>query len=97
MPGARDIIALGDCSRLWGDPLPPTAQVAGQQGAYAARLLNRGFRVDMGGLNVPPPVRVRFGWLRLCFCWGRGRFGRGWRRCECAERECVQRRRHPCC
>ncbi|GBG00600.1 NADH dehydrogenase [Raphidocelis subcapitata] len=56
--GARDIIALGDCSRLWGEPLPPTAQVAGQQGAYAARLINRGFQVNEGGLNVPPPIRV---------------------------------------
>jgi hypothetical protein len=90
--GARDIIALGDCCRLWGDPLPPTAQVAGQQvravaaahhlstllhahacrthsyphptldpclqGAYTARLINRGYQVNEGGLNVPPPIRV---------------------------------------
>lgn len=56
--GASDIIALGDCSRLWGDPLPPTAQVAGQQGAYAARLINRGYQVNEGGLNVPPPIRI---------------------------------------
>jgi len=40
---------------LWSQPqqtlLPPTAQVAAQQGAYAARLLNR--RYDLSALPVP--------------------------------------------
>lgn len=56
--GAKDIIALGDCSKLLGDPLPPTAQVAGQQGAYVARMINRGYQPGEGGLNVPPPIKV---------------------------------------
>lgn len=53
--GASDLLALGDCSRLHGAPLPATAQVAAQQGAYAARLLNRGYAVGLGGLDAPPP------------------------------------------
>ena len=56
--GAPSMLAVGDASRLWGAPLPATAQVAGQQGAYAARLLNRGFGWDgLGGLHQPPPLR----------------------------------------
>lgn len=47
--GARDALAIGDCSVMTGRRLPVTAQVAGQQGAYVARLLNRGHRVGMGG------------------------------------------------
>ncbi|KIZ07870.1 NADH dehydrogenase [Monoraphidium neglectum] len=54
--GARDIIALGDCSKMLGAPLPPTAQVAGQQGAYVARMINRGYQPNTGGLNVDPGV-----------------------------------------
>eukprot|EP00929_Paragymnodinium_shiwhaense_P074584 TRINITY_DN38181_c0_g1_i1.p1 TRINITY_DN38181_c0_g1~~TRINITY_DN38181_c0_g1_i1.p1 ORF type:complete len:634 (-),score=152.87 TRINITY_DN38181_c0_g1_i1:401-2215(-) len=45
--GVRDgsMIALGDCARLQSRevPLPATAQVAAQQGAYVARLLNRNY------------------------------------------------------
>lgn len=37
-----DIYALGDCSKL-DNPLPATAQVAAQQGAFLARFLNRGY------------------------------------------------------
>ena len=36
------IMALGDCARLQGEEqLPETAQVAAQQGAFVARLLNK--------------------------------------------------------
>ena len=53
--GARDAIALGDCSRLHSGPLPATAQVAAQQGAYVAHMINRGYRVGVGGLSMLPP------------------------------------------
>eukprot|EP00887_Chlorella_sp_A99_P000732 scaffold5.g732.t1 len=43
--GARDIISLGDCSRV----------VAAQQGAYAAHLVNRGYRLGRGGITELPP------------------------------------------
>lgn len=56
--GARDALAIGDCSVMTGRRLPATAQVAGQQGAYVARLLNRGYRVGLGGVGpgAAPPV-----------------------------------------
>lgn len=44
------LLALGDaalCSSADGSALPQTAQVAAQQGAYVARLLNRGY--DLSG------------------------------------------------
>ena len=53
--GARDIIALGDCSSIIDGPLPATAQVAAQQGAYAAHLINRGYEVGLGGLEEEAP------------------------------------------
>lgn len=40
--GCNDTYALGDCSKL-DSPLPATAQVAAQQGAFLARFLNRGY------------------------------------------------------
>jgi len=41
------LLAMGDCARTAGaSPLPQTAQVAAQQGAYLARLLNRGYLLD---------------------------------------------------
>ena len=55
--GTRDALAIGDCSVMTGRRLPATAQVAGQQGAYVARLLNRGNRIGWGGVGpgaVPP-------------------------------------------
>lgn len=55
--GAESMLALGDNARMFGNPLPPTAQVAAQQGAYAARLLNRGYFLGTGGLSEPPPFR----------------------------------------
>eukprot|EP00882_Tetradesmus_deserticola_P001020 GHRQ01001105.1.p1 GENE.GHRQ01001105.1~~GHRQ01001105.1.p1 ORF type:complete len:649 (+),score=345.14 GHRQ01001105.1:241-2187(+) len=56
--GARDMIALGDCSMMLGNRLPATAQVAGQQGAYVARMVNRGYSMGLGGLDTSPPVKV---------------------------------------
>eukprot|EP00277_Geminigera_cryophila_P003009 CAMPEP_0179411172 /NCGR_PEP_ID=MMETSP0799-20121207/3752_1 /TAXON_ID=46947 /ORGANISM="Geminigera cryophila, Strain CCMP2564" /LENGTH=556 /DNA_ID=CAMNT_0021183217 /DNA_START=211 /DNA_END=1878 /DNA_ORIENTATION=+ len=39
--GCPGVIALGDASYVADDPLPATAQVAAQQGAYLARIYNR--------------------------------------------------------
>lgn len=55
--GGRDIIALGDCSYVCNNPLPATAQVAGQQGAYVAHMVNRGYHLGVGGENAPGPSR----------------------------------------
>ncbi len=44
-----NILAMGDASVIVGEEakvLPQTAQVAAQQGAYVARLLNRGYNLD---------------------------------------------------
>ena len=41
--GCPGVLALGDCSYIDGSPLPATAQVAAQQGAYLARLFNRDY------------------------------------------------------
>lgn len=38
--GVRDVYALGDCAAIEGNVLPPTAQVAQQQGKYLAEALN---------------------------------------------------------
>eukprot|EP00955_Chlamydomonas_euryale_P048329 353938-Chlamydomonas_euryale.AAC.1 len=58
--GARDVMALGDCSSVQGreDTLPPTAQVAAQQGAYVAHMLNRGYVLGVGGLEEMAPRRL---------------------------------------
>ena len=41
VPGQDRVWALGDCAAIDGDSLPPTAQVAQQQGKYLATNLNR--------------------------------------------------------
>ncbi|EME28347.1 NADH dehydrogenase isoform 1 [Galdieria sulphuraria] len=41
--GALNVFAVGDCAAMEPVPLPATAQVAGQQGAYLARLFNRDY------------------------------------------------------
>ena len=38
--GRENVYALGDCAEIEDDSLPPTAQVAQQQGAYLSRVLN---------------------------------------------------------
>ena len=55
--GAPDgsIIALGDCARMKDeDPLPQTAQVAAQQGAYVARLLNKQYDLATESPRLAP-------------------------------------------
>lgn len=42
--GTDDIFAIGDCSRMAEQDLPPTAQVAQQQGKVVAKYLNRRMR-----------------------------------------------------
>lgn len=64
------MVAIGDCSLMVGDRLPATAQVAGQQGAYVAHLINRGFLPLQGGMDQ---VRAH-----------RGRMGTGGHACEAA-------------
>ncbi len=43
--------ALGDCSYQETNPLPATAQVASQQGAYLGRLFSKGYYMD-----APAPI-----------------------------------------
>lgn len=43
--GASRVFALGDCALLTDGPLPATAQVAGQQGAYLARAFRKIARI----------------------------------------------------
>ena len=71
--GVDDVFAVGDAARCRppGDdePVPQTAQVAGQQGAFVARLLNR--RYDLRA--TPPSLRAddasaAAAWLRLRGC-----------------------------
>jgi len=50
------VIALGDCAAIAGAPaLPQTAQVAAQQGAFVARLLNRRYDLTAPGPPTLPP------------------------------------------
>eukprot|EP00871_Galdieria_phlegrea_P005488 jgi/Galph1/5940/GphlegSOOS_G4612.1 len=51
--GATNVFAVGDCAAMEPAPLPATAQVAGQQGAYLARLFNRDYC-----LSCPVPEAV---------------------------------------
>lgn len=41
LPGHENVYALGDCAAVGKPPLPATAQVAQQQGAYLAKALKR--------------------------------------------------------
>lgn len=43
--GMQDVFAMGDCAQVQGEPLPATAQVAGQQGAYI------GSKLCLGRIN----------------------------------------------
>jgi len=51
--GVDDVFSFGDCSYIDGDPLPATAQVASQQGAYLGRLFTMGYRME-----GPVPLRI---------------------------------------
>lgn len=52
--GAKSVLALGDCALVEHDPLPSTAQVAGQQGAYVGRMISKVLTIDTEGA---PPLR----------------------------------------
>jgi len=41
--GADGVYSIGDCAMMEESPLPATAQVASQQGAYLGRLFSKGF------------------------------------------------------
>ena len=65
------MIALGDCARMKDeDPLPQTAQVAAQQGAFVARILNKQYDLAAEIPTLPPggndnPFDVaRFAYIR---------------------------------
>eukprot|EP00611_Tribonema_gayanum_P008774 TRINITY_DN183_c0_g1_i1.p1 TRINITY_DN183_c0_g1~~TRINITY_DN183_c0_g1_i1.p1 ORF type:complete len:599 (-),score=180.28 TRINITY_DN183_c0_g1_i1:874-2670(-) len=68
------ILGIGDAVRVAGQRLPTTGQVAAQEGAYVARLLNRGYALE-GGDSPPiaPSIAtedkdigaVAADWLRL--------------------------------
>lgn len=73
--GAKDALAIGDCSVTTGRRLPATAQVAGQQGAFVGRLLNRGYRIGRGGVigengSFVPPVAPGVSAGELARSWG---------------------------
>lgn len=56
--GAPHVFALGDCSSFESGPLPATAQVAGQEGAYVARLLRKVKNVPFkSDEEMPHPFR----------------------------------------
>jgi len=63
-------LAMGDASLIVDDNLPQTAQVAAQQGAYVARLLNRGYDLTNPD-NHRAPINLMAAngdvltWLRL--------------------------------
>jgi NADH:ubiquinone reductase (non-electrogenic) len=39
--GAPGLLVVGDCAAVLGERFPATAQVAAQQGAYVAHMVNR--------------------------------------------------------
>ena len=68
------VLVLGDAARLEArakydatpTALPQTAQVAGQQGAFVARMLNRGYDMRLASPGLPePPASEEFSLLRL--------------------------------
>jgi NADH dehydrogenase len=80
LPGHDEIFVLGDTARIAdhaGGPLPGTAPVAKQQGAYAAKVI----KARVNGMASPPAFKYRnlgnlatigrksavadFGWIRL--------------------------------
>lgn len=56
--GAPNVYAIGDCTLQADTPMPATAQVASQQGAYLGRLFSKGF--DMSVASPVPPTKSRF-------------------------------------
>eukprot|EP00168_Porphyra_purpurea_P001374 TRINITY_DN1168_c0_g2_i13.p1 TRINITY_DN1168_c0_g2~~TRINITY_DN1168_c0_g2_i13.p1 ORF type:complete len:704 (+),score=229.18 TRINITY_DN1168_c0_g2_i13:269-2113(+) len=60
--GATNVFALGDAACNDDDPMPATAQVAAQQAAYAARLLNRDYCLSC---EIPEASSPRKGLSKL--------------------------------
>jgi NADH dehydrogenase FAD-containing subunit len=56
--GAPNVYAIGDCTLQADTPMPATAQVASQQGAYLGRLFSKGF--DMSVASPVPPTKSSF-------------------------------------
>ena len=60
------VIALGDCARKEDEePLPQTAQVAAQQGAFVARLLNKQYDLEQQIPCLPPQSTQGFDLSKL--------------------------------
>ena len=55
MLGGR-VYALGDCAAHFGQPLPPTAQVAEQQADYLAACLNQGLLASLPSAHSTVPL-----------------------------------------
>ena len=58
--GMEGVFAAGDCATNLHEPLPATAQVAGQQGAYVARLLNREYCLEC---DIPERTEFTRTWI----------------------------------
>ena len=60
MRGCEGVYCIGDCNFVEEYPLPASAQVASQQGAYLGRLLSKGFKMGAyaAGTKVVPPYKV---------------------------------------
>lgn len=52
--GCDGLYCIGDCNFVEESPLPATAQVASQQGAYLGRLLSKGYRLGSYSATEPP-------------------------------------------
>ena len=52
--GCEGLYCIGDCNFVENSPLPATAQVASQQGAYLGRLLSKGYRLGSYSPAEPP-------------------------------------------
>ena len=50
--GADGVYSIGDCAMMEDSPLPATAQVASQQGAYLGRLFSKGFDMKPTRVNA---------------------------------------------
>ena len=59
-----NVFAMGDVAGIVGRPLPQTAQVAAQQGAYLARLINRGYDFNASAPSLPSAPWTENLWLR---------------------------------
>ena len=51
--GAENVYSIGDCAVMDESPLPATAQVASQQGAYLGRIFSKGFSMKTPKVTVP--------------------------------------------